>query len=760
MKIKTRCSHIVFTVIAMFILAGGVWVSFARQLCVSAAEVYAAETNETEQPPVKITFLDETCKDGYAYEFSGEESYAYFSVNSVFTTDKYATYIGKITSSNENIVSIDENNRETVFYQEQYYSTYISFKIKNIGNAKITISVGGYDFSVMIHVYPSADNSKITGIKQNTYKTAKITWKKTSGASGYLIFRALKPTEETEYMYVFKKVKTITKGATTSYSVEAAYNKSYIYKVIPYISYNNVKYYSDISKSSMYYSPEGSMEFTVVPWSSNLKSAVKSGSKSVKLTWNKTKGARAYKIFRSTSKNGTYKAVKTINDPSQTSVTLKVSRVTTYYYKMRTYFPDGSKQTSNVISFRLPGAATAKKIKISNNKIGIPDGQYSWSWASTENVSYYILNGALHIVEAGSNKITDYTLSSSLKVKKKKVIKLNFEYWGGFYKDDNNNFYVVVGYGNPSESKSKIVIKIIKYNKNWKKIKSAGIKGGVSNSFQGIYIPFDAGSCRMEMIGSKLYIHTCREMFEIDGVHHQSNISFQLDTNTMKVKTANDCYCSHSFNQFVKSDGGDLYLLDHGDAYPRSILLTIVNNYRKSNESHDSISLFDFEGETGDNDTGCTIGGMEIGKKHVVVCGTSYPNKYKVRTPKKGEKFDRDNVFVVIANKETGKKSLKWLTTYSNKNSNIEIGETRMVKIDDNHFAVLYNTTVNYSSVLHYVVINDAGTIVYKKNYNGYVMNGGTQPILYGNSIVWCETEGYDYVGTSRTVLYKIPAKY
>lgn len=56
----------------------------------------------------------------------------------------------------------------------------------------------------------------------------------------------------------------------------------------------------------------------------------------MKVTWKPVAGATKYEIYRSTSKNGSYKKVATITDMSETSWTdKKVKTGTTYYYKMK-----------------------------------------------------------------------------------------------------------------------------------------------------------------------------------------------------------------------------------------------------------------------------------------------------------------------------------------------------------------------------------------------------------------------------------------
>ena len=57
----------------------------------------------------------------------------------------------------------------------------------------------------------------------------------------------------------------------------------------------------------------------------------------MKLTWGKCTGVTGYEIYRSTSKNGTYKKVKTITSNTNSSTITGLKAGTKYYYKVRAY---------------------------------------------------------------------------------------------------------------------------------------------------------------------------------------------------------------------------------------------------------------------------------------------------------------------------------------------------------------------------------------------------------------------------------------
>lgn len=65
---------------------------------------------------------------------------------------------------------------------------------------------------------------------------------------------------------------------------------------------------------------------------------IKGGSKRVKLYWNKVSDANGYNIYYSTSKNGTYEKIKTINDNTTVKyVKTGLTQKKTYYFKITAF---------------------------------------------------------------------------------------------------------------------------------------------------------------------------------------------------------------------------------------------------------------------------------------------------------------------------------------------------------------------------------------------------------------------------------------
>lgn len=83
-----------------------------------------------------------------------------------------------------------------------------------------------------------------------------------------------------------------------------------------------------------------------------------SSKKTATVSWKKVKGATGYVVYRSTKKNGKYKAVKTITKGSTTKyVNKKLKKKKTYYYKVRAVKKSGNKKIysaySKVVSVKI-----------------------------------------------------------------------------------------------------------------------------------------------------------------------------------------------------------------------------------------------------------------------------------------------------------------------------------------------------------------------------------------------------------------------
>ena len=194
-------------------------------------------------------------------------------------------------------------------------------------------------------------------------------------------------------------------------------------------------------------------------------------------------------------------------------------------------------------------------------------------WADVIN-SYVYDNGdnTFNVVDYSNNELTVNTYSNSdYALLSTKSVTLELEKFGGFYAGEKYN-YIVFGQNNEEESNSKEVIRIVKYDKNFNRLAQASVSDCYTTE------PFAYSTLRMIEHNNTLIVHTSRQRYLTDdGLRHQSQLTIILDTNKMTVENFlgdfQENHVSHSMNHFAIHDGNNFVLLDHGDAYPRSVVL-------------------------------------------------------------------------------------------------------------------------------------------------------------------------------------------
>jgi fibronectin type 3 domain-containing protein len=164
---------------------------------------------------------------------------------------------------------------------------------------------------------PSISSSKSSG-----YNSVTLKWGSVTGANSYNIYRA------TSKSGTYSKIASTT---STSYkNTSLTTGKTYYYKVKAVC----------VAGSTTTYSSYSAYKYAK-PIPSTPSTTVKSNSyTSIKVSWGKIDGASGYKVYRATSKTGTYSLIKTTTSTSYTNSSLKTGK--TYYYKVRAYRTVGS----------------------------------------------------------------------------------------------------------------------------------------------------------------------------------------------------------------------------------------------------------------------------------------------------------------------------------------------------------------------------------------------------------------------------------
>ena len=308
--------------------------------------------------------------------------------------------------------------------------------------------------------------------------------------------------------------------------------------------------------------------------------------------------------------------------------------------------------------------------------------------------------------------------------------------WGGYYADAASR-YVVTGQDNHEESDEKAVVRVTKYDKDWKYLDHCEF------SAINTYVPFAFGSLRMMEADGVLWIRTCHEMYALDdGLHHQSNMTLRVDTATMEpVKGyTSPGYVSHSFNQFILSANSTVYTIDHGDAYSRSVALQQIAPL----DNHE-VTVLPIEGEIGDNYTGVTVGGFTANEAGTsfLVAGTTVDQDRQFATGNSAR--GAQNVFLSLVRNPTGLEQAtvetKMLTDYAF-DSEVTATTPHLVKINNDRYLVLWGegrANVFESDGFFYVFVDgDGDTLGSVKKAAGELSD--CAPIVVGNKVVWYYT--------------------
>ncbi|MCD8066735.1 MAG: leucine-rich repeat protein [Oscillospiraceae bacterium] len=337
-------------------------------------------------------------------------------------------------------------------------------------------------------------------------------------------------------------------------------------------------------------------------------------------------------------------------------------------------------------------------------------------------------------VEYTGSKLTAEYYDSDFTLAEKKYITTELPLFGGFFAG-SDAYYFVFGQTNSDENDSTEVIRVVKYSTDWERLGSASLYGANTT------IPFRSGSLRMTEAENALYIRTSHQMYaSSDGVNHQANLTIEIRESDMEitdylcgVSNVSTGYVSHSFNQFILVDDSDnLIALDHGDAYPRAAVLFKYDT--KAGEStfdytNTAVYLLNFEGETGENYTGASLGGLEYSETSYLVAGNS------VTQDENWDSHTARNVFVAVTSRDDFSEestTINWITNYDTDGS-VSASTPQLVKINDNEFLLMW--TVG-STKLYYVYLDEDGNTT-SEIYTATGSLSDCQPIVVNGSVVW-----------------------
>lgn len=424
-----------------------------------------------------------------------------------------------------------------------------------------------------------------------------------------------------------------------------------------------------------------------------------------------------------------------------------------------------------------------------NNNISVDDiSSYDIDerWANTIGNYLYEENGGLVRIENKKNeKNTKKSKTIASRYDKKgnlisrKEIIYQGEKFGGFFRGEEYN-YLIFGNDNKEQNDKKEVIRIIKYDRDFNELGKLPIFGAFTKE------PFGAGSLRCGEIGNVILVHTARGRF--DG--HQSSLTIGFNEDSMTILNGDDLgafqrnHVSHSFNQFVMTEGDEFITVDHGDAYPRNILVTwlatqvlepiadmINGNYavieRKMFSPIKKKAILEIPGMVGANQTGVSIGST-VNMSTKVLVGVNRVDYSKVKsfnsyTIKGKDVYKRDIVLYTL-DKNTLEVTENKYTDYT-KDKNTTYTAPKMVKLDDTRVMLIWNklniTWEKYSeqivvkipkdSVLQYMIVDENGNKLSDIKTVKDMILTDEAPILFDGKVVWTQYK------SGRLVLNSIP---
>jgi len=309
------------------------------------------------------------------------------------------------------------------------------------------------------------------------------------------------------------------------------------------------------------------------------------------------------------------------------------------------------------------------------------------------------------------------------------------------YLAPDGDYYVLTSRNNAHENDGRTVAQIRRYSPRLRLEGVAPVKGGLDG--YGIYGLPASGASSMVLHGETLLVHTSRFLYHQNGdeswMHHEGALFLAVDTATMRVRQLEQPWVSHSFAQGVGVHGDDVVFLDHGDAYPRAVVMNIERDYFADGEERlRTHELFGYTGRTGDNVTGTTVNGFQLGSDRALTVGVSLPHDHPVRGVSGRSQKLGTNVYLVSTSLGDRVSSrFRWLTTYHPRKRNHVVGQPHLVPLGHDRFAVLFTVVARRGVSMHYRLVNQRGRVLASRVWSGRRYSAVAQPVHIGRKILW-----------------------
>ncbi|MBR6381511.1 MAG: DUF4214 domain-containing protein [Lachnospiraceae bacterium] len=367
------------------------------------------------------------------------------------------------------------------------------------------------------------------------------------------------------------------------------------------------------------------------------------------------------------------------------------------------------------------------------------------NYGTVVNSNLYYEDGAWKRVEFISGNVIVETYDEKFTFKASKTVPGEMALYGGCYIGAKYNF-LVFGQNNPEEKTNVEVMRVVKYDKRWNRL------GG--SSYYGINTlhPFAFGSLDMAEYGDFLYIRTCHEMFKSsDGKNHQANMSFCLRQSDLSqvsgvytVSNSGAGYSSHSFMQYLTVAGDRIIGADHGDAYPRALVMDLMPTSATASGDVASgrngrTTLQSLLGSVGANRTGASLGGLTSNDTYVLAASSMVTQNGSYLT----NKIRNITVYSQpVADMGTQTNLVKTQLTNYAEGSGTSASTPFIIPIDHDAFAVLWELRSESAALgtFQVAIVNEKGALISGiATFNGALSD--CEPVFRNGNITWYVTD-------------------
>ncbi len=330
----------------------------------------------------------------------GTESDGYVTGYEIYrSTSKNGTY--------KKIATVKGGTNTTYTDKSLKTGTKYYYRVKAYCTVKKEKVYSSFSSKASAKVVPAA--TKISAVTSASYNSISVTWSKVKGTAsdgyvtGYEIYRST--SKDSGY----KKVATITSGSTKKYKDKnLATGTTYYYKI---------RAFCTVSKKKIYSAYSNVKSAKVIPATPTINKVSSKNYNTLEISWSKVSGASGYKIYRSTSKDGTYEQVGKVKSGS--TLSYQDTRRKTgkkYYYKIKAYTTNSKGENINSkYSEAVSGKAKPEKVK---NLKATPQNanRIVLTWSKVSGASSYTIyrstskNGTYKQIKQG---ITDTTYTNS-----------------------------------------------------------------------------------------------------------------------------------------------------------------------------------------------------------------------------------------------------------------------------------------------------------------------------------------------------------